>query len=327
MNISKDQLIQMYETMVKIRHFENNTWNLYTQGIMQGLCHLYVGEEAIATGTCMALDKDDYIVSTHRGHGHVVAKGADLNKMVAELLGKETGYCKGKGGSMHIADVSLGILGANGIVGGGFGIATGAGLSAKMRGTKQVTICFFGDGAAQQGLFHETVNLASIWKLPVIYLCENNQYALSNPQKNNQNIENVADRASAYGISGVVMDGMDVVDVYTKVSEAVQKARDGEGPILMEAKTYRYKGHFVGDPVEYIPQGEYDSWIERCPIKNFKQKLLSEGILTEEEANGIEKEIDEEIKKATDYAKSSALPKPDQLYADVFTASELKEDK
>lgn len=327
MDISKDQLIQMYETMVRIRQFENNTWNLYTQGIMQGLCHLYVGEEAVATGACMALNKDDYIVSTHRGHGHVVAKGADLNKMVAELLGKGTGYCKGKGGSMHIADVSLGILGANGIVGGGFGIATGAGLSAKMRGTKQVCICFFGDGAAQQGLFHETVNLASIWKLPVIYLCENNLYALSNPQNNNQKIENIADRASAYGISGVIMDGMDVVDVYTKVYEAVQKVRDGEGPILMEAKTYRYKGHFVGDPVEYIPEGEYDAWIKRCPIKQFKQKLLFDNVLAEKDLEDIENRIQEEIREATDYAKSSALPESDQLYEDVFTTNVMKGDK
>jgi len=327
MNITNEQLIQMYTTMVKIRHFENNTWDLYTKGIMQGLCHLYVGEEAVATGACMALKKDDFIVSTHRGHGHVVAKGADLNKMVAELLGKETGYCKGKGGSMHIADVSLGILGANGIVGGGFGIATGAGLSAKMRGTKQVCICFFGDGAAQQGLFHETVNLASIWKLPVIYLCENNQYELSLPIGQGMNIENIADRASAYGIAGVIMDGMDVVDVYTKVSEAVQKARNGEGPILMEAKTYRYKGHFVGDPVEYIPDGECEAWMEKCPIKKLKEKLLSDGILTEEESKNIEKAIDEEIRDATEYAKSCALPASDQLYEDVFTANELKEDK
>jgi len=319
--ISKEMLIEMYKTMLKIRHFENNTWDLYTRGIMQGLCHLYVGEEAVATGACMALNKDDYITSTHRGHGHVIAKGADLKKMVAELLGKETGYCKGKGGSMHIADVSLGILGANGIVGGGFGIATGAGLSAKMRGTKQVAICFFGDGAAQQGIFHESVNLASIWKLPVVYLCENNLYALTNPQKNNQNIKNLADRADSYGIPGVIADGMDVVDVYMKVSEAVNRARNGEGPTLIEAKTYRYKGHYVGDPVEYIPQKEYDYWIEKCPIKQFKKKLISENILTEKESDLMEKEIGDEIKVATDYAKSCSLPSTDQLYEDVFTVN------
>ncbi len=319
MNISKEKLIQMYITMYTIRQFENNTWTLYTKGIMKGLCHLYIGEEAVATGACMALNRDDYITSTHRGHGHVIAKGADLNKMIAELLGKGTGYCKGKGGSMHIADVSLGVLGANGIVGGGFGIATGAGLSIKMRGTKQVCVCFFGDGAAQQGLFHESLNLASIWKLPVIYLCENNLYALSNPHKKNHHIENIADSASSYGIPGLIVDGMDVIDVYNKVSEAVQRAREGNGPILVEAKTYRYKGHFVGDPVEYIPKEEYDTWIKKCPIKQYKQKLLFKNIVSKEELHKIEQKIVNKINKATEYARSCPLPKPVQLFEDVYT--------
>ncbi|MGB9867497.1 MAG: thiamine pyrophosphate-dependent dehydrogenase E1 component subunit alpha [Bacillota bacterium] len=313
--------LNMYRLMVTIRDFEYATWDLYTQGLMPGLAHLYIGEEAVAVGACAALNPDDYITSTHRGHGHLIAKGGDLKYMMAEILGKRTGYCKGKGGSMHIADLDLGILGANGIVGGGLPIAVGAALSAKMRKTKQVTVCFFGDGASNQGTFHESLNMASIWKLPVIFVCENNLYGISLAQSRHQNIKDVADRAVAYGIPGEVVDGNDVLAVYRSVKAAAERARNGGGPTLIECKTYRWGGHHVGDPnmgALYRPKEEMEEWKQRCPIKRFRQHLIETGVATAEELDAIDVECKRAVEAAVEFAKASPYPEPAELFEDVF---------
>lgn len=322
MKFSKELLLRMLKLMLKIRYFEINTADLNKKGIIPGFTHLYIGEEAIAVGACLAINKDDFITSTHRGHGHVIAKGANLEKMIAELLGRKKGYCKGKGGSMHIADISLGILGANGIVGGGIPIATGAGLAAKMKGTRQVVICFFGDGAVNQGIFHESLNLASIWRLPVIYLCENNLYALSTSQKSSINIENIAERSKAYNIPGIIADGMNVKEIFLKVSNAVSEVRDGYGPILIEAKTYRFLGHHLGDPNKgylYRSKEEIEYWEKnKCPIKRLKHEMIKNNSIRKIEVEQIEQDIISEIKKATENAKLSPLPASYELYEDLF---------
>ncbi len=321
MSLENKDLLEMYRTMVKIRFFEEATIDLYKEGAMPGLAHPYIGEEAIATGVCYYLNEDDYIVSTHRGHGHLIAKGGDIKRMMAEILGKKDGYCKGKGGSMHIADFSLGILGANGIVGGGFALATGAGLSIKMRKSKQVVVCFFGDGATNQGTFHEALNLASIWKVPVIFVCENNGYAISLSQKKHMNIENIADRAVSYGIPGVVVDGNDVAKVYEVFSEAADRARAGEGPNLIECKTYRWTGHHVGDPgngIAYRTEEEMNSWKKKCPIGRVRKKLLNSKFVTEKDLEKIEQEIREEVKEAVTFAKNSPFPDTSEVYDDLF---------
>ena len=319
----KTLLLRMLKLMLTIRNFELNVVDLNTKGIMPGFMHLCIGEEAVAVGACLAIDKDDFITSTHRGHGHVIAKGANIEKMIAELLGKKEGYCKGKGGSMHIADLSLGILGANGIVGGGIPIATGAGLSAKIKGNKKIVICFFGDGAANNGVFHESLNLASIWKLPVIFLCENNQYALSTSHKLNSSINDIAERAKAYNISGIVVDGMDVKEVYSKVLDAVSETRKGNGPVLIEAKTYRFLGHHLGDPNNgelYRSKKEIKFWKEnRCPIKKLKGEMIADKLLTIDEFNNIEASIKDDIKNATKKVMSYPLPESKDLYCDLFT--------
>ena len=245
MELNNTKIIEMYKTMKRIREFETNASKLFAEGQIHGFVHLYIGEEAVATGVCSNLREDDYITSTHRGHGHIIAKGGDVKYMMAELYGRQTGYCKGKGGSMHIADATKGIIGANGIVGAGQNIATGAGLSAKLRGTDQVCACFFGDGSTNQGTFHESLNLASIWRLPVVFVCENNLYGISMHQSRHQAIQDIADRAVAYNIPGVVVDGNDVFAVYEAANEAIERARNGQGPSLIECKTYRHHGHFL----------------------------------------------------------------------------------
>ncbi len=318
---TKEQRIAMYKTMVVIRKFEDATRELYTQGLMPGLAHLYVGEEAVAVGACAALRADDYISSTHRGHGHLIAKGGDLKFMMAEILGKKTGYCKGKGGSMHIADLDLGILGANGIVGGGIPIAVGAALSSKIRKDGRISLCFFGDGASNQGTFHESINLASAWRLPAVFLCENNLYGISVSQKRHQNIADVAERAKAYGIPGLVVDGNDVLAVYNSVREACDRACGGEGPTLIECKTYRWGGHHVGDPNNgalYRCREEIDEWKARCPIKRFGERLLSDGAATAEDLQAIDEEAAAAVGEAVEFAKASSFPDPDDLYEDVF---------
>ena len=248
MELEKDALLGLYRTMLKIRFFEQRVVDAYSRGLVPGLAHLYIGEEAVAAGVCGVLREDDYITSTHRGHGHVIAKGADLKLMIAELNGKITGYCKGKGGSMHIADMNIGVLGANGVVGAGMPIAVGAAWSSKWRGTGQVTACFFGDGASNQGTFHESLNLASTHKLPVVFVCENNLYGISLCQTRHMAIADIAIRSTGYGIPGVIVDGNNVLEVYGAAQKAVKRARAGEGPSLIECKTYRWRGHHEGDP-------------------------------------------------------------------------------
>jgi pyruvate dehydrogenase E1 component alpha subunit len=308
----------MHRKMLQIRFFEEKVFELYGQNLVPGTIHLYAGEEAVAVGVCSALKKDDYITSTHRGHGHCIAKGADLKRIMAEILGKKTGYCKGKGGSMHIADFSIGMLGATAVVGAGLPIAVGAGLSIKLRKTNQVVACFFGEGASNQGTFHESINMASTWKLPVIFICENNLYAMGTRQSTVMNIENIADRAIAYGIPGVVVDGNDVLAVCEATQKAVERARKNEGPTLIECKTYRHKGHSRVDPARYRPKEEVEEWLAKDPVKRFREKLLQANILTEDEIKKIEKEVSAEIEEAVNFAIESPYPKPEEALEDVY---------
>lgn len=319
MEISRDVLLDMYTRMVKIRKFEEKVAELFAQGKVLGFVHLYIGEEATAVGVCENLEDKDYITSTHRGHGHLIAKGGDLKYMMAELYGKETGYCKGKGGSMHIADATKGILGANGIVGGGFPIAAGAALSAKMRGTDQVAVCFFGDGASNQSTFHEALNIASIWKLPVVFVCENNLYGISMRQDKHQAIKDVADRAIGYGIPGVTVDGNDVLAVYEVAKEAINRARSGAGPTLVECKTYRYRGHFEGDPTIYRSKEEVEEWLAKDPILRLSKHILDNDVATEKELKDIEARIVEEVEEAVRFAEESPYPKEEAAVEDVYS--------
>ena len=321
MEISKAKLLDLYNTMVKIRLFEDRVVDLYARGLVPGLAHLYLGEEAIAAGACGVLREDDYITSTHRGHGHVIAKGADLNLMMAELFGKKSGYCKGKGGSMHIADMNIGILGANGIAGGGIPIAAGAGLSIKLRKTDQVCVCFFGDGSSNNGTFHESLNLASLHRLPVIFVCENNQYGISVSQARHQAIKDIAVRSTGYDMPGVVVDGNDVIEVHLAVSKAVLRARAGEGPTLIECKTYRWRGHHEGDPNQgrrYRTTEEIEEWKKKDPIPRLADKLLEEKVLTRKKIASIEAKVTEEIDRAVAYANESGFPSVEEMYEDVF---------
>jgi pyruvate dehydrogenase E1 component alpha subunit len=318
MDIPKEKMIDMYRKMLRIRGFEERTRKEFAAGNIPGFVHLYSGEEATAVGACGPLRNDDYITSTHRGHGHLIAKGGRSDRMMAELYGKKTGYNKGKGGSMHIAEMELGILGANGVVGGGIPIAGGAALSAKMRGTDQVAVCFLGDGATNTSRFHEGVNLAACWKLPIVYLIENNMYAECTHVSRVCNLPNIADRACAYGIPGVTVDGNDVLAVYEAVAEAVARARKGEGPTLVETKTYRYHGHFEGDPCNYQPEEEMAEWKKKDPIVRYRKQLIDMGVLTEEEATKIEQEIDQEIDEAVKFAEESPYPAPEEALEDVY---------
>ena len=318
MAIEKEKLINMYKVMLRIRTFEERVFKEFAAGHIGGFVHLYAGEEAVATGACANLRLDDYVTSTHRGHGHVIAKGGKTDLMMAELYGKKTGYNKGKGGSMHIANVDSGMLGANGIVGAGIPIAGGAALSAKMRGTDQVCLCFFGDGATNTTRFHEGLNLASIWKLPVVYICENNLYAESTPISYAANISNIADRAAAYGIPGKTVDGNDVLAVYEVVGEAVARARRGEGPTFIVCQTYRWHGHFEGDMQTYKTKEEVEEWMKRDPIPRFRKKLIEMRVLTEKEADKISQEMEEEIEKAVKFAEESPLPDPEEALEDVY---------
>ncbi|MFQ5813836.1 MAG: pyruvate dehydrogenase (acetyl-transferring) E1 component subunit alpha [Anaerolineae bacterium] len=319
MAIENEKLLWMYNNILTIRRFEERVGELFAAGKIPGFVHLYIGEEAVATGVCANLHEDDFITSTHRGHGHLISKAGDLKLMMAELFGKKTGYCKGKGGSMHIADVDLGMLGANGIVGGGPPLATGAALSAQYRGTDQVVACFFGDGAANQGTFHEGLNMASIWKLPVIFVCENNHYGISLHQHRHMNVADIADRAAAYDVPGVVVDGNDVIAVYEAAHEAVKRARAGEGPSLIECKTYRQRGHFEGDPQIYKPKEEVEAWLEKDPLPRYEAKLLERGLLTQEKIQELDEEIKARIEEAVRFAEESPLPAPEDLTEDVYT--------
>jgi pyruvate dehydrogenase E1 component alpha subunit len=318
MSQSKEQLTCMYRKMLEIRFFEEKVYELYGQNLVPGTIHLYAGEEAVAVGVCANLRDDDYLVSTHRGHGHCIAKGARLDKTMAEILGKETGYCKGKGGSMHIADFDVGMLGATAVVGAGIPIASGAGLSIKLRRTDQVVTCFFGDGASNQGTFHEGLNLAATWGLPVLFVCENNLYAMGTRQSQVMLIENVADRARAYGIPGVTVDGNDVLAVHEATRAAVERARAGKGPTLIECKTYRHKGHSRVDPATYRPKAEVSEWMKKDPIARFKTLLLERQILTEQEAKKIETDATNAIEAAVEFAIKSPYPAPEEALEDVY---------
>jgi len=319
-DLAEDKLLEMYEVAVKIRHFEEKCYEIFALNFIPGTLHTYIGEEAVATGVCANLTKDDFITSTHRGHGHCIAKGASLNLMMAELFAKKTGYCKAKGGSMHIADFDIGILGANGIVGGGLTLAPGAGLTCKLKyNNKRVTACFFGDGASNQGTFHEGINLASAWDLPVIFVCENNLYAMGTSQKDVSNIKDIADRAKGYGIPGVIADGQDVLDVYKKAKVAVERAKKGEGPTLLECKTYRYKGHSKYDPATYRSPDELKKWIEKDCIKIYRKKLVQDYKIKESQLDSVEKLVDEEIEQAFEYARESPEPELVDALEDVYT--------
>jgi len=316
--LDAEKLREMYTTMLRIRTFEERVSREFAAGNIPGFVHLYIGEEATATGACAALRPDDYITSTHRGHGHLIAKGGRTDRMMAELFGKATGYCKGKGGSMHIADTDLGILGANGIVGAGITIAGGAALSARRRGTDQVVVCFMGDGASNRGTFHEGINLAAVWQLPVIYVIENNLYAEKTRIADTYRLPDLSARAGAFGIPDVTVDGNDVVAVYEAVSEAVARARQGNGPTLLECKTYRQHGHFEGDPQTYKPPEEVEAWQKRDPIVNFRRELLRTGVLTEEAVAEIDREVAAEIDAAVAFAVESPAPAPEETLEDVF---------
>ena len=322
MEFEKSKLLDLYERMVKIRGFEQTARDTYNDGFVSGSVHLYAGEEAVAAGVCAALDSKDFITSTHRGHGHLVAKGGDLKKMMAELFGKVTGYCKGKGGSMHICDMDLGILGSNGIVGAGLPIVVGSGFASKQLKTGAVSVCFFGDGASNRGTFHESLNLASAWKLPVIYALENNFYGISGSQRELTNVTDISDRAKGYGIPGKTIDGNDVLAVYEGTLEAVERARKGEGPTLLEFKTWRQWGHWEGDPdvndYIYRDKSEHEAWISRDPIKLYRNKLIEEKLVEAAELDAIDARIKKDLEEAVEYAMESPLPTVDSLYEDVF---------
>lgn len=320
MEPSRDRLADMYYRMWLIRIFDQNAYSLYHRGLIRGTTHAYIGEEAVAVGACAALNRDDYITSTHRGHGHCLAKGGDPRAMMAELLGKATGYCKGKGGSMHIADLDLGILGANGIVGGGIGIATGAAYSADLRGSGQVAVCFFGDGASNQGILMEAANMAALWQLPVIYLCEENKYAEFSPSLPFIAVERIEQKARGFGLPGQTVDGNDVLAVYEAASQAIDRARRGEGPTLLVAQTYRIEGHTVGDPLTYRPDGEVDVWksASREPISRFEQYLVSQAGFSQDQIYALREQAEAEIEEAVAYAIDSPEPELNSLWEDVY---------
>ncbi|MDQ6662294.1 MAG: thiamine pyrophosphate-dependent dehydrogenase E1 component subunit alpha [Chloroflexota bacterium] len=316
--LSPLQLRGMLSTMYRIRVFEEKVDELFMRGEVHGTTHLSIGEEATAVGALAALRDDDYITSTHRGHGHCIAKDADLNLMVAELLGKETGYCRGRGGSMHIADVKAGNIGANGVVGGGIPIATGVGLSIKLQELDRICLCFFGDGAANEGTFHESINLAATWDLPVVFLCENNQYGMSMSTRRAMRNETIAQRAQAYGIPGELVDGNDVLAVYEAAYKAAQRARSGQGPTLIESRTYRYKGHSKSDQNRYRTRDEIREWQQRDPIQRLAALLVSQGVMSHEEVTQEVATASHEIEDAYQFALSSPEPDPENLLEGVY---------
>ena len=323
MELSTEVLFDLHHRMVRIRLFEEAAGRLAEAAKLPGFLHLYVGEEAVASGVCAALTDDDQITSTHRGHGHLVAKGGDFNKMIAELMGKATGYNKGKGGSMHICDLSLGMLGANGIVGAGAPIAVGAAFANKYRGDGQVAVAFFGDGASNIGAFHEAANMAAALRLPIVFACENNEYGEFTPRHKTMAITDVIDRAAGYGMPGVIVDGMDVIAVYEATVEAVARARKGEGPSMIEAKTYRYYNHHGVQNLglKYRTDEEVAAWRERDPIPMLERRLIEIGTATAEQLEKITAEVQATIDAAIVFAEESPFPDPDQLLEDVYTVS------
>jgi len=320
-NLPPDKQREMLRQMLTIRRFEERASADYHAGMIYGVVHCYIGEEAVAVGVCTALDPGDRIISTHRGHGHCIAKGANLNRMMAELYGRQTGYCKGKGGSMHIADFGIGMLGANGIVAGGIAIITGAGLAAHMEGEGGVAVSFFGDGASNAGPFHECLNIAATWKLPMLYVCENNQYAAQTPASATHALSDVAARAAGYGIPGIVVDGNDIVAVYQAAIRAVDRARSGGGPTLIECKTYRWRAHTErrgqADPRE---KEEVEAWKQKDPIKLLERQLRDQGDLDDAGLQAIERDVMAALEAAVAFAEASPFPLPEQATDDVFAA-------
>ena len=318
--IETETLRGLYVTMRRIRAFEDKTAELFQEGVVKGTAHSYKGEEAIAAGVCATLRDDDIIASYHRGHGHCIAKGARIDRMMAELMGRKTGYCQGLGGSMHIADMALNIMGANGIVGAAMPLATGAGLAARLQGSDRIAVAFFGDGASNQGVFHESLNLAAVWKLPVIFVCENNQYALTTSYRNTTAVSQVSNRAAAYEIPGVTVDGNDGVEVYRVLQEAVERARTGEGPTLIEAMTYRHGQHSLRvnlqDP---RPEDERESWMDRDPIRRMEQRLSDQAAFSAQAFDAVGREVDDEIETAVAYGRESPEP-PVQVMLDSVYA-------
>jgi TPP-dependent pyruvate/acetoin dehydrogenase alpha subunit len=305
-------------TMWEIRRFEEAVDDLFARGLMHGTMHLSIGQEASPTGVCLALREHDAITSTHRGHGHCIANGADLTRMMAELLAKETGYCRGRGGSMHIADVAKGNLGANGIVAGGIPIATGAALAYRLRGEDRVVACFFGDGAVNEGAFHEAVNLAAIWKLPVVFICENNKYGMSFSTERSMAVQHVADKAAGYGIAGVTVDGNDVAAVYEAAETAVALARSGGGPTLVENVTYRWKGHSKSDKNLYRTREEISEWQEKDPILRFEERVVRAGLLTDADVTAVRDEVVQRLRRAVADANASPDADPTDLLDSVY---------
>lgn len=325
MKLEQSKLIEMYQMMCKIRKFEEKIGELYLQGEIWGAIHLSTGQEAIAVGACMALEPKDYITSTHRGHGHCIAKDGELEPMMAEIFGRETGYCGGKGGSMHIANIDAGNLGANAIVGDGIGIAVGAALGSRIKGTDQVSLTFFSDGATGTGIFHEALNLAAVLQLPVVFLCENNQYAVSTCVDYSLPVPQVAQRAHAYNIPAEVVDGSDVLAVYEVVSNAVEKTRDGFGPVFIEAVTYRWEGHYKGDPELYRSSEEVKFKRENFdPILLFEKRLLAEKIISEAQIEQIHQNLDREIDEAVLFARESAEPSQDSIFTNIYADKKVK---
>ena len=310
--------VDLLRKMLLSRAFDEKVNDLYAEGKVHGTAHFYVGQESVAIGAIAALKEGDVITSTHRGHGHAIAFGLDVDRMAAELLGQATGYCHGKGGSMHIADVGAGMLGANGIVGGSMGIACGAAWAFKRRGQDHAALCFFGEGAANEGIFHETLNLAAIWKLPVVFLCENNQYGMSMSVKKATAVENISDRAAAYGMPGVTVAGTELDEVHDATAGALERARAGEGPTLLEAITYRYLGHSKSDANLYRTREEIQTWRKQDPIQRFAVKLEEEGMLEEDEWRTLEVESRQRIEEAFEKAQSEPDPEPDSALEDVY---------
>jgi pyruvate dehydrogenase E1 component alpha subunit len=321
--LDKEFLLDLYHTMVRIRLFEEQVRDLALKSEIPGFVHVSIGEEASATGVCAALRDSDRITSTHRGHGHLIAKGGRLDRMMAELYGKRSGYCKGKGGSMHIVDFTLGILGANGIVGAGLPIATGSALAAVVAGRDDVTACFFGDGASNEGTFHESLNLAAVWKLPVVFVCENNGFGEFTPAQTVTSVRDIAQRAQAYGIPGLIINGNDVVEVYRYAREAAARARAGEGPTLLECKTYRWEGHVVGEAAflgagAYRAEAEIEEWKTRCPLLRFRKFAETSGRIGAAELKKIDEETAAELEAAVIFARESPLPDASEVTEDLY---------
>lgn len=316
--LSKEVLVDLLRTMILCRRAEEKLGEVFAQGQIPGFIHAGIGQEGVAAGVCRALNKDDFIGNTHRGHGQALAKGVDLKRFMAELFGKETGFCHGRSGSMHLADIEHGVLGAVGVVGGGIPIATGVAFGCQHRKTKRVVVCFFGEGATGTGAFHESVNLASVWNLPILYCCENNSWAEFTHRSIHMKISDVAERAKAYGIRGTIVDGDDVVAVYQEAKQLIEELRQGKGPILMECKTHRWHGHFEGDPQKYRPPEDIEACKQYCPIDRLKRRLLESGVATEEDINGIYKEIDDRLAEAVAFARESPEPSPETLLRDVY---------